>query len=256
MDFDVGDFGGGVIGGIGSLVGSYFQGKQNQQNQRDQFYYNMALQQQAQEWNLYLSNTQYQRGVADLKAAGINPILAAGGFSPFNSGSSGGSVGQAESTNPIEGGISSARQALSLGAQLAQTKENTKLTAAQVQTEKDKQSNLKQDTRLKVAQGAQAISGAARNDIAAQRENQTMKREGQVGNGDVRNLGTWATIFGNAVRDKASPSSNQVGHSAKSRADGVGPYGSLRPGTSSGVDSLSPQRLCEWGIRKGASGPT
>ena len=55
-----------LIGGAASALGSYYQAKQAQQSAKAQ----MKFQER-------MSNTSFQRGMKDLRAAGLNPILAA-----------------------------------------------------------------------------------------------------------------------------------------------------------------------------------
>lgn len=57
-----------------------------------QYQYNLMLQQQAQQYNTAMSNTQYQRLVKDLEAAGLNPYLAINSLSGSSPTSSANSV--------------------------------------------------------------------------------------------------------------------------------------------------------------------
>lgn len=49
--------------------------------------FNSAEAQKSRDWSKMMSDTSYQRAVADLKAAGINPLLAVQGLSGASSGS-------------------------------------------------------------------------------------------------------------------------------------------------------------------------
>jgi hypothetical protein len=106
----LGEIAGALIGGAFQLQGAREQNAANSNNARA-----------AQEFSERMANTAHQRQVADLKAAGLNPILSvnAGASSPT------GEVAQAE--NVMEGMAQSAREIGQMKLNAERQKEEVKL---------------------------------------------------------------------------------------------------------------------------------
>lgn len=123
----------------GALGGSLISGISSAQSQRDS---NRANQKQSREqmrWQEKMSSTAHQREVADLRAAGLNPILSAGG-----QGASTGSAQMIENraANPLadlQEGISSAMEARRLKKEIDQTDSQIQLNKSAEKTQETQQ---------------------------------------------------------------------------------------------------------------------
>jgi len=121
-----------VIPAAATLIGSYLGGKITQRGQEDANATNLASARQAQEFSERMSSTSYQRGVADMKAAGLNPMLA---YSQGGASAPQGQQAQVQNTSAQLGSNigSSAGQAMALAQahnQMANTSANTDLATA------------------------------------------------------------------------------------------------------------------------------
>lgn len=123
----LGHFLGGPIGAIaGSAVEGLFSAKAAKDNR---------------DWQTYMSNTSHQREVADLRAAGLNPILSATGGSGAST--PGGAVAQTPEFSRTAG---NAKQLQLLNSQIENTNAQTRKT--QVETDEAQNRVLAGDIQL------------------------------------------------------------------------------------------------------------
>lgn len=141
---------GAVMGGAG-IIGGYMNNQANAKMQAETNAFNAAEAQKTRDWQTNMSNTAHQREMADLRAAGLNPILASkfqGSSTPSGATASGGA---SRNEDPFSKGIASAMEA-------ARTRKDLKLAEGQeaLQTAQKHQSNTQSEANIASANKAYA----------------------------------------------------------------------------------------------------
>lgn len=222
--------GGSLLGGMMGAAGQQATNAKQMEWQSNERYqaqlYNTAEAQKNRDWQQEMSSTAYQRAMADMKAAGLNPIMAYAQGGASTPGGSAGSISQGSVSlgNPgalAGAGVSSAAQAGKFYADVAATKQIAAKDKSQEQLNKASEGNTKAMEELNKGLQIKAAQDTA---TSAAQQKQAEENAKNIG-ADTINKNIQAGILSHDVTTAA-----QKARLAKREADdaeryGSGPYG-------------------------------
>lgn len=127
--------GGLIAGGVGGALGLFGQKETNEANAaavEKTNAANVAIAQEQMRFQERMANTAHQREVADLRAAGLNPILSARGSGAPSPSGAGATMMAAKMENAIGAGVSTARDFANLTTQMASAKADMALKESSI----------------------------------------------------------------------------------------------------------------------------
>lgn len=215
---------GGLLSGGASLLGSMFSSETSAQNtsaniqaqeqmQQQTEAFNASQTQQQEQFQQQMSSTAYQRAATDMKAAGLNPILAAGASESTPSGAAA-SVGTPnvsninQRTSSLAGVGDAVSKSISTAKELQSLSNDTAKAAAQVDLDVARTGNVQVDTGTKHAAmpGVIAASKSKELDVSsAQNEAQRATNEYQARSTTAGKLADQAAMYGRAASQTLSP---------------------------------------------------
>ncbi|AXH74610.1 MAG: DNA pilot protein [Microviridae sp.] len=161
----------GALQGGSSLLGGIFGASGAQSTNAQQMAFNAQQAQQNRDWQEHMSNTAYQRAMADMRAAGLNPILAANlGGATTPGGSSASITGSANPGAAMGAGVAGAGSAAATAAMTKATLTQANKDQSQVDLNKSTtdytKSNTDLNAKLQTKTEADTATSAANADAA------------------------------------------------------------------------------------------